>query len=82
MTSAGIAIAEARYALGRTLMQLGRTVEGQRQLAEFKTLRAAQIDEFRRMLDLEWLKHERPGGEAGEGMKWSYLQVLVTSPLS
>ena len=51
--------AEARYALGRTLMQLGRTVEGQRQLAEFKTLRAAQIDEFRRMLDLEWLKHTK-----------------------
>ena len=37
-------------------MQLVSTVEGERLIAEFKTLLAAQIYEFRRMLDLEWLK--------------------------
>jgi len=45
--------AEARYALGRALLQLGRTSEGQQELAAFKKLRLAQIDAQRRQTELE-----------------------------
>jgi len=45
--------AEARYVLGRALMQLGRPGEAQQELAEFKKLRVAQLDDYRRKLELD-----------------------------
>lgn len=45
--------AEARYVLGRALMQLARPVEAQQELAEFKKLRATQLDDYRRKLELD-----------------------------
>lgn len=53
------ALPDARYALGRTLLHLGKTDEGRRQLAEFQRLRNAQIDSQRRLLELEAQKRQR-----------------------
>ena len=39
---------QARYALGTTLMRVGKTVEGKQQLDEFQRLRSAALDEQRR----------------------------------
>jgi Flp pilus assembly protein TadD len=44
---------EARYALARTLLRLGRPVEAQQELAEFEKLRVTQLDEQRRKLELD-----------------------------
>jgi tetratricopeptide (TPR) repeat protein len=52
------ASAEARYALGSTLLRLGRTEEGKQQLAEFQRLQSAQLDERRKTIELELLKRK------------------------
>lgn len=50
---------DARYALGRTLLHLGKTDEGRRQLAEFQRLRNAQLDDHRKLLERERQKSLR-----------------------
>jgi tetratricopeptide (TPR) repeat protein len=50
--------AQARYALGSTLLRIGKAEEGKVQLAEFQRLRAAALDEQRRAFEIETLIHE------------------------
>jgi Flp pilus assembly protein TadD len=50
--------AEARYALGGTLLRLGKADEGKAQLAEFRRLRTAALEDQRRTFELELLKRE------------------------
>lgn len=50
--------AQPRYALGSTLLRLGKTEEAKAQLAEFQRLRAAALDEQRRTFEIETLIHE------------------------
>ena len=44
-------LAQARFALGTTLVRLGRAEEGREQLAEFQRLRTAALEEQRRTFD-------------------------------
>jgi Flp pilus assembly protein TadD len=50
--------AQPRYALGSTLLRLGKTDEAKSQLAEFQRLRAAALDEQRHTFEIESLVHE------------------------
>ena len=50
--------AQPRYALGSTLLRLGKAEEAKSQLAEFQRLRAAALDEQRRTFEIETLVHE------------------------
>jgi tetratricopeptide (TPR) repeat protein len=52
------ASAEARYALGGTLLRLGKADEGKAQLAEFRRLRTAALEDQRRTFELELRKRE------------------------
>jgi tetratricopeptide (TPR) repeat protein len=58
---------EARYALGSTLLRLGKADEAKAHLAEFERLRAAALEDQRRTFELELLKREadRHTPEAG-----------------
>jgi tetratricopeptide (TPR) repeat protein len=49
---------QAHYALGTTLMRVGKTAEGKQQLDEFQRLRAAALEEQRR----EFGKEPKPAG--------------------
>jgi predicted Zn-dependent protease len=49
---------QARYALGSTLMRVGKTAEGKQQLDEFQRLRAVVLEEQRR----EFGKEPKPAG--------------------
>jgi Flp pilus assembly protein TadD len=49
---------QARYALGTTLMRVGKTAEGKQQLDEFQRLRAVVLEEQRR----EFGKEPKPAG--------------------
>jgi tetratricopeptide (TPR) repeat protein len=47
---------QARYLIGQTLARLGRTKEGQEQLAEFDSLRAAANEDARRAFEIDMLR--------------------------
>jgi tetratricopeptide (TPR) repeat protein len=51
-------LAQARFALGTTLVRLGRAEEGREQLAEFQRLRAAALEEQRRTFEVENLRRD------------------------
>jgi tetratricopeptide (TPR) repeat protein len=51
-------LAQARFALGRTLVELGREVEGKAQLEEFRRLTAAALARQRRGYELTLVKSE------------------------
>jgi tetratricopeptide (TPR) repeat protein len=50
--------ASARYALGTTLLRLGKADEGKAQLAEFQRLQTAATEEQRRRFELELRQRE------------------------
>jgi tetratricopeptide (TPR) repeat protein len=51
-------LAQARFALGMTLVRSGRSEEGRQQLAEFQRLRTAALDDQRRTFAVETLRRD------------------------
>lgn len=77
------ALSNARFALGTTLVRLGRAEEGRAHLAEFQQLNAAELDKVRRALALTTLigdadRHTDQGRHGDSAEVWA--QVVALEP--